>query len=380
MHFRQYKESQDLILQLIDRVLQNGDTTNLKRDALLIYKEFNERARFAFEIEQSKCEYTLETHIPIGSEGQINDLCKQLINKQAKSPLNDNDRIVTGYVSIPRQQGRMPMYKITLRKGKSVNWRGFDVHLGQAIMNGQGRFNRNKPTQDRVYVKPNIPYCLRDRADQVGIVASNLRNDPNETRQIFTKVAVKYERQTLELLIKTKEGNDVSNWRTVDNTPNLDPNLVTQYTTALNTRLKIYIPRNQRQHQQRQQQQRQSSTVNSPNATSPIIGRGNNTPRNHPARSIFSPLNPEHGNNTNNKSTTDDNGTNGTLQTVEEDIIAQGGARAPPQIGTVSPSINNTVTNSARGRGGPNARSTRGGGASGTSLPSAINTRSGGQR
>ena len=214
---------------------------------LKIFKYFKSQMRHSYEYEKGRNDYSLETNKTIENKEDCNRIVKTIINEQCKYPLNRNDQVVTEFAKVERNHGQKAnLYKFTIRKGKNISRKGEkDMFLGQLMVSGVPTYNENRPENRKVFISSDVPYCDRDKANEMKRTARLIREESSGDTVFYTRLNVDHNKRDMELLVKKKVGKKSGKWLNVLDHPTEDisEDLRARYKENVKIKKRTYVPK-----------------------------------------------------------------------------------------------------------------------------------------
>ena len=211
-----------------------------------IFKYFKSMMRHSFEYEKGRNDYSMETHRDIESKEECNRIVKQIINEQSKFPLSRNDQVVTEFTKVNRNHGqKTKLYKFSIRKGKNLPKKGKDMFLGQLLVMGAPRWNEKRVDERKVFISSDVPYCDREKANEMKRTARVIREQSSGNTSYFTRLHVDHDNMNIELLVKKKVGKKSGKWKKVKDFPEEDipDNILKRYEENEKIKKRNYVPK-----------------------------------------------------------------------------------------------------------------------------------------
>ena len=214
---------------------------------LKIFKYFKSQMRHSYEYEKGRNDYSLETNKTIENKEDCNRIVKTIINEQCKYPLNRNDQVVTEFAKVERNHGQKAnLYKFTIRKGKNISRKGEkDMFLGQLMVSGVPTYNENRPENRKVFISSDVPYCDRDKANEMKRTARLIREKSSGNTVFYTRLHIDHNKRDVELLVKKKVGKKSGKWLNVLDYPTEDipDDLRSRYEENVKIKKRTYVPK-----------------------------------------------------------------------------------------------------------------------------------------
>ena len=239
----------DQLTKLEEAVLSQHrrDITDDEKEVqfMKIFKYFKSQMRFAFEYEKGRNDYSMETHRNIEDKEECNRIVKQIINEQCKYPLNRNDQVVTDFAKVERNHGQTAnLYKFSIRKGKNIaNIGEKDLFLGQLMVSGVPFFNETRAENRKVFISSDVPYCDREKANEMKRTARLIRNESSGNTTYYTRLNVDHNKRDVELLVKKKVGKKATKWLNVHEHDDISEDLVKRYEENEKIKKRTYVPK-----------------------------------------------------------------------------------------------------------------------------------------
>ena len=211
-----------------------------------IFKYFKSLMRHSYEYEKGRNDYSMETHRDIESKEECNRIVKQIINEQSKFPLNRNDQVVTEFTKVNRNHGqKTKLYKFSIRKGKNLPKNGKDMFLGQLLVMGAPRWNEKRADDRKVFISSDVPYCDREKANEMKRTARVIREQSSGNTSYFTRLHVDHDNMDVELLVKKKVGKKSGKWKSVKDFPEEDipDEILKRYEENVKIKKRNYVPK-----------------------------------------------------------------------------------------------------------------------------------------